>query len=157
TAPAVASAPSPSPSQPAGRGPTPPPTPGPTRPAPAAAAERIWGDWVADVQLGLAHQGPRIQFSIEWGDAGNIWVQTNYTDRYQVSRSQSVTAPEGQLRMTSKTTADGCQAGDVGTYAWTRPGDGIFMTLTLVADDCAARARTLARTWVHTLSAVTDG
>lgn len=127
------------------------PTPGPTAtlsPAPAAAA--LWNDWVADAPpLGLRDQGSRIQLSINWPDGRDIWVQTNYTTGTQVFTSTSVAGPEGQLRVVSQLRGDGCMEGDVGTYAWNRSTNGLFLTLTLVADQCAARATTLARTWVH--------
>ena len=51
----------------------------------------------------------------------------------------------------------GCPDRDGGRYAWERPGDGEFLTLTLLEDACASRAEAFARTWVHSLSAVTDG
>src|SRR4029079_17721365 len=35
--------------------------------------------------------------------------------------------------------------------------DGLFLTLTLIEDRCQTRAAAFARTWVHSLSAVSDG
>lgn len=125
---------------------------------PAPAAARLWNDWVADAPpLGLRDQGPRIEMSIDWQDGRTVWVQTNYQTGTQVFKSDSVAAPDGQLRLVSEATSDGCTAGDVGTYGWNRSTDGLFLTLTVVADACSARATTLARTWVHSLNAVNDG
>ena len=138
-----------------------PPLPSPTLASNspiAPAAHRLWGDWVADAPpLGLIAQGPRIQMSIAWQDGRTAWVSTNYANGELVFNSDVVTAPDGQLKLVAQNASDGCAAGDAGTYAWDRSPDGLFLTLTLVADDCAARATTFARTWVHTLSAVTDG
>jgi hypothetical protein len=125
--------------------------------ATAAVAQAMWGDWVADVQLGLRNQGPRIQLSVSWGDGLEAWLLTGYSNGVQVFDSDASGPVDGQLRLVAKVTADGCTAGDVGTYAWTRSADGTFMTLRAVAEACAARSTALARTWVHTLSAVTDG
>jgi hypothetical protein len=86
-----------------------------------------------------------------------VWVQTNYETGDQVFNSDVVTAPDGQLKVVAHESSGGCAIGATGTYAWDRSADGLFLTLTAVADDCAARATTFARTWVHTLSAVTDG
>jgi len=142
--------PSPSPSSTA--------TPAPTLLNIVPAAEALWGDWVADPgPLGLRNQGPRIQMSLNYGDARELWIQTNYNDGTQVFDSDSIEAPVGELRLIARQTLDGCTKGDLGTYGYSRPGDGLFMTLMVIADDCAARAVTLGRTWVHTLSAVTSG
>ena len=67
-------------------------------------------------------------------------------------------APAGEIDLLA-TGAEtiGCAAGDLGRYGWSRSADGLFLTLTLVDDTCANRAAALARTWVHSLSAVNDG
>ena len=67
-------------------------------------------------------------------------------------------APTGEIDLLA-TGAEtiGCAAGDLGRYGWSRSADGLFLTLTLVDDTCANRAAALARTWVHSLSAVNDG
>jgi hypothetical protein len=137
--------------------PTQSPTPGSTPLPISPAADRLRGAWVADVQLGLRDQGPRIQLSFDWQDGKTVSVQTNYSSGTQVFLSDSVAASAGQLRLRSQQTADGCTAGDLGTYGWARSADGTFLTLTALSDQCAARSATLARTWVHTLNAVTDG
>ena len=67
-------------------------------------------------------------------------------------------APAGEIDLVA-TGADtiGCGAGDLGRYGWSRSADGLFLTLTLVDDTCANRAAAMARTWVHSLTAVNDG
>ena len=130
----------------------------PSAPVLAPAARRLWGDWVADPgPLGLRDEGSRIQLSINWDGGRDVAVQTNYQTGTRVFKSNVAAAPDGQLRLVSQDTLDGCTVGDVGTYSWNRSADGVFLTLTLVADGCPSRSTTVARTWVHTLSAVTDG
>ncbi|MEO7664681.1 MAG: hypothetical protein ABIV26_06100 [Candidatus Limnocylindrales bacterium] len=127
-------------------------------PAGVVAPARMIGDWVADPQaLGLPSQGPRIQLSINKDGAIDTWVQTNYDTGTQAFRSRSIAAPDGQYRLVAVADGERCRTGDVGTYTWNRSADGLFLTLVLVSDQCVARSMTLARTWVHTLSAVTDG
>jgi len=132
-----------------------------TSAAPAAvaapAAQAIWGDWVADVNLGLRDQGPRIQMSINWDGGKEVWIQTNYVTGTRVFDSDVIAAPTGQLGLVSKITVDGCNEGDVGRYGWARSANGEFLRLTLISDQCAARSAALARAWVHTLNAVNDG
>jgi hypothetical protein len=136
---------------------TPSPAP-PSNVIPAAAAQALWSDWVVDAPpLGLPSQGTRIQLSVDWHDGRTVWVQTNYDTGTRVFTSDSVAAPDGQLRVVTGLAADGCTQGDIGTYAWSRSSDGLYLTLTLVSDPCIARATTFARTWVHSLGAVNDG
>lgn len=132
-------------------------TPAPTLLSTVPAPQTTWGDWVADVDLHLPNQGPRIQLSINWDGGKTAWIQTNYDTGTQVYNSEFLAAPDGQLAFVSQVTADGCRANDIGTYTWSRSADGEFLTLTPINDDCANRATAIGRTWVHTLSAVTDG
>ena len=143
------------------------PSPSPTitaastpSPAPAGAfPATLLGDWVADAEPipELTGQGPRIQLAFNWDGGRDLWVQTDYVQGYRALSSASLTADPGQIRLRSTRPADGCETGDIGLYQWTRSPDGLFLTLTLMEDDCEVRATTLGRTWVHTLSAVNDG
>ena len=125
------------------------------QPAPA----RSWGDWQATSQgaiAGLFGANEPIQLSIDWQDGLHTWIQTTLGN--QVLKSETVQAPTGEIDLHA-TGADtiGCAAGDLGRYGWSRSADGLFLTLTLVDDTCANRAAAMARTWVHSLSAVNDG
>ena len=125
----------------------------------AAAPARSWGDWQATSQgaiAGLFGANEHIQLSIDWQDGLHTWIQTTLGN--QVLKSETVQAPAGEIDLLA-TGADtiGCGAGDLGRYGWSRSADGLFLTLTLVDDTCANRAAAMARTWVHSLSAVNDG
>ena len=125
----------------------------------AAAPARSWGDWQATSQgaiAGLFGANEHIQLSIDWQDGLHTWIQTTLGN--QVLKSETVQAPTGQIDLLA-TGAEtiGCAAGDLGRYGWSRSADGLFLTLTLVDDTCANRAAALARTWVHSLTAVNDG
>jgi hypothetical protein len=148
-----------------GNSPSPSLTPSASPAAPASlpptvpAAQTLWGDWVADPGpiAGLPAQGTRIQLSINWDGGKTAWVQTNYVDGTQALNSNSIAHAPDQLALVSTLASGGCAKGDIGTYRFVRSPDGLFLTLTPVSDGCAFRSTVLARTWVHTLSAVTDG
>jgi hypothetical protein len=147
-----------------GPSPTPSPSASPSASASAsltaaAAPARTWGDWQATSQgaiAGLYGANEHIQLSIDWQYGLHTWIQT--TAGGQVLKSETLQAPAGEidLRATGVETV-GCAAGDLGRYRWSRSADGLFLTLTLVDDPCANRAEAMARTWVHSLSAVNDG
>jgi hypothetical protein len=126
---------------------------------PAAAPATTLGDWQAmsdSAITGLFVANEHIQLSIDWQDGLHMWIQTNAGDL--VVKSETLQAPAGEidLRATSADTI-GCAGGDLGRYNWSRSADGMFLTLSLIDDACAKRAQAMARTWVHSLSAVTDG
>lgn len=63
--------------------------------------------------------------------------------------NSTVTVPApGQVRFTSNG-ANGCDRGDESTYAWTTTADGSGLTMTEVAEACAARAEALVGDWVR--------
>jgi hypothetical protein len=152
------------PGQPSVGVPGPSPSPSPTA-SPSNALERAatptrtWGDWQAmsvGAIEGLFGANEHIQLSIDWQDGLHTWIQTNAGN--QVVNSESVKAPTDEIDLLA-TAADtiGCAAGDLGRYHWTRSTDGMFLTLTLIDDSCGKRGEAMARTWVHSLSAVNDG
>jgi hypothetical protein len=124
-------------------------------PAPALTM----GDWqaMADTAIpGLIGAGEHIQLSIDWQDGVHTWIQTN--DGSWVVKSTSVAAPAGEIRLVADAAGyPDCNAGDVGRYSWERSVDGLYLTLVSIEDACAQRAAAMGRTWVHSLSAVTDG
>jgi len=137
------------------------PTPAATRPAGAPSVPAaMWGDWAADAPSidGLPKQGPRIHLSFSWENGIDFWIETNYTgDSPQVAMSTAWTTAPDEIRLVASGSNVGCTAGDEGWYRWQRSADGLFLTLSLVEDACALRATTLARTWVHSFAAVSDG
>jgi hypothetical protein len=54
------------------------------------------------------------------------------------------------LRLTSLTTAGGCEPYDVGDYRWSLSPARTSLTLELLRDDCQARSEVLPATWTHT-------
>ena len=146
------------PSKPALSTPNPTAAPTPTgRPPIVVAPERIWGDWAADVDgIAALGQGPgRIQLSVDWQDGRTLWVQLS-SGSAQVLNSNPISATADELTLRAAS-GGACTAGDIGRYGWSRSADGLFLTFNLIEDACAARATTLARTWVHSLGAVNDG
>lgn len=134
-------------------------TAGPTK-APVipkiAVTPTLRGDWIADASTveGAGSQDPLIQVSFEWRDGIDFWISVGDA---QAAQSYSAASPLDQIHLVATAGSIGCKAGDEGRYAWTRPGDGLFLHITLIEDACARRASLLARTWVHSLQAVNDG
>ena len=93
-------------------------------------------------------------YRLDWQDGESAWIQS--VRGTTLLHSSSAEAPTGEIRLVWAQVT-GCPDGTEGRYAWERPGDGEFLTLTLIEDACASRAEAFARTWVHSLSAVTDG
>jgi len=146
--------PGPSPSVSAAPSPTPSPSPAARISAPA----RTMGDWQAILDSPLTNKPEvtgRIQLSIDWQNGVSSWIQTEAGE--QIFMSDSVAAPTGEIDLVAADGSIGCRKGDLGRYAWNRSPDGLFLTLTTIDDACAARAEAYSRTWVHSLTAVTDG
>lgn len=143
--------------------PTPPSTaaaPSPTTlDAVAPMPQTTWGDWIADAEqiLGASNRAQRIQLSINWDGGRTAWVQLNDEDGRFVVESSSLAAPDGEIWLRADAGSSGCSFGDDGKYRWDRSADGLFLTLELISDDCAPRAVALARTWVRSHGAVSDG
>ncbi|MFL5643527.1 MAG: hypothetical protein ACJ771_14420 [Chloroflexota bacterium] len=125
-----------------------------------AAPPRTLGDWQAMSGAaipGLFGANERIQLSVDWQDGLHTWIQT--ADGTLVLKSTSRAASADELRLVSIAGAEavGCTDGQVGRYRWSRSSDGKFLTLTAIDDACTDRVSAMSRTWVHSLSAVTDG
>jgi hypothetical protein len=140
--------------------PTPSPidSPNPSRSAPVAMPDTLLGDWQAvttEMIPGAAGSGEHLQLSLDWDGGEQAWIQRPAGDR--ILLSDSVAAPAGEIRLVATQGVGGCAIGDAGRYAWDRSPDGTFLDLTVIDDPCAARAAAFGRTWVHSLSAVTDG
>ncbi len=151
------SKPAPPTASPAAASPT--PTSRPTAEPVVALPATIWGDWHADgVDVPSVATNQLLRLSLSWQDGRAGWIQFD-RDFAGVQKFQftPLAAPDGELRLRTLDASSGCGIGDVGRYRWTRSTDGLFLTLVLIADDCAARGSTFARTWVHSLSAVSDG
>lgn len=136
------------------------PTVAPTptgRAAVVPAPDALWGDWAAQVEAipAIAQPAGRIQLAVDWQDGRTTWVQLS-NGQTQALKSNPIasTADEITFRVQS---SGPCTAGDVGRYRWSRSADGMFLTLSLVEDQCASRATTFARTWTRSLGAVNDG
>lgn len=118
----------------------------------------LLGDWQAESAepiSGVSDAGERIQLSLDWDTGRSAWIQPAVGELSL--RSASVAATADELRFVSTERLGGCAPGDEGRYRWERSADGMFLTLTIVEDACANRAAAFGRTWVHSLSAVTDG
>lgn len=146
------------------------PTPNPTLspspvPSPTAldvvapAPQTTWGDWIADAEQipGASNRAQRIQLSVNWDGGRTAWVQLNDEDGRLVVESSSLAAPDGEIWLRADAGSTGCSFGDDGRYRWDRSTDGLFLTLELISDDCEPRAIALARTWVRSHGAVSDG
>lgn len=149
-------APAPSPTPTASATAAPSSSPATYRPAP----DGTWGDWQATSDQAISSLfGPdeRIQLSIDWQDGLHTWIQT--VDGRWGLRSATLDAPAGEIRLATAIGADSapCAEGEIGRYRWTRSADGMFLSLSAIEDACADRRDAMSRTWVHSLSAVTDG
>jgi len=142
--------------QPSAESPT--PTPRPSRAPVAAMPADVLGDWHGDDVAIPGLTAPQlVRLSLSWDGGRNGWIQFDGDGSgRQVLNFLSLTAPDGQIRVSSDGGA-GCLAGQEGSYDWRRSPDGLFLTLKVVDDACATRAAAFARTWVHSLTAVTDG
>jgi hypothetical protein len=138
--------------------PTPGPSPSPTpRAAVVAMPDLVWGDWHAsNVSIPASSTPHLVRLSLSWQDGRSGWVQVDDAGAQQIFQFSSIEAPAGEIDIRASSTV-GCAVGDVGRYRWNRSADGLFLTLQLIEDACTARATAFARTWVHSLSAVTDG
>ena len=145
---------------------TPSAAPKPSASSPSSAAlpgvavpADMLGDWQAKSATldGMFAAGEPMQLSINWDGGREFWIQTTTGSR--VLKSDSVVAPAGEIALVTATGAEaaGCQPGQLGRYTWSRSTDGLFLTMTAVTEACANRQAALARTWVHSQSAVTDG
>lgn len=138
--------------------PTPSQTPGGLAEAIHPVPDGIWGDWHAEVDRldGVTSVAQPIRVSFSWENGRSAWVQLD-GEGGQVLRSSPLAAPSGEIRLRADAGSGPCKAGDEGRYRWSRSSDGLFLKLELIEDACAPRGAALARTWVHSLSAVTDG
>jgi hypothetical protein len=146
------------------------PTPSPSRAAtePSAAAtprtaiqapsQTIWGDWIAEVPAlpEISNPAGLIQLSIDWENGDEVWLQTT-PDYRQLLSSAPLPAAEGELRLRSNASNSYCTLDAEGRYRWTRSADAMFLDLQLIEDACQTRATVLARTWVRSHGAVSDG
>jgi hypothetical protein len=138
--------------------PSPTISPSPSTPTPEAMPQILRGDWQAEVTEPLpnvANPGEAIQLSLDWQTGASAWIQPPRGDN--VYETTSVEAADGELALLEGGSFVGCAPGGIGRYGWERSADGMFLTLTTISDDCSGRAAAYARTWVHSLSAVTDG
>ena len=145
-------------------GPTPSPTPTPTlapspsTPTPEAMPQILRGDWQAEVSeilQNVANPGEAIQLSLDWQTGGSAWIQP--PRGANVYETTSVAAADGEIALLEGGSFVGCAPGSIGRYGWDRSADGLYLTLNVISDDCSGRAAAYGRTWVHSLSAVTDG
>jgi hypothetical protein len=148
---------SPAPAKPTGT-----PTATPSQPLIDVAAplpDLVLGDWLADANAipGVSTNPQQIQLSVNWDGGMTAWVQLNGDGGRLAVESSSFSAPTGEIRLRADAGSNGCTFGDDGRYRWSRSTDGLFLTLELIQDTCAARSTALARTWVHSLGAVNDG
>jgi hypothetical protein len=139
-------APAPSPSL------APTPTPRPTVEPVVAFPEELWGLWAAEPGpiSGLPSQDKQILALFNW-DGGRDFSVADYL------QSDALASNAGEFRLRARDDTHGCASGEVGTYAWQRSANGLFLTVTLVSDPCLLRGTTLTRTWVRTLGVANDG
>jgi hypothetical protein len=126
--------------------------------APAAMPTAVLGDWHADhVAITGVTAAQLVRLSLDWSDGTGGWIQLDGdgTGRH-VFDFTSLAAADGELRLRANE-ASTCAARSEGRYGWSRSVDGLFLTLTTIQDPCKPRADALARTWVHSLGAITDG
>jgi len=139
-----------------------PATPGPSPSATAressvAMPELMWGDWHAEnVPIPGSSTPHLVRLSLMWQDGLNGVLQIDDDSLPRMFQFTPLAAPDGELRIRASSTI-GCAIDEYGRYRWSRSADGLFLTLQLVEDSCSARATAFARTWVHSLTAVTDG
>lgn len=137
---------------------SPSPSASPSAPTAQPLPEALRGDWQAEVSeilQNVANPGEAIQLSLAWEDGRTAWIQPPRGDN--VYETSSVEAPDGQLALLEGGSIVGCAPGGIGRYGWQRSADGLFLTLAVISDDCPGRTAAYGRTWVHSLSAVTDG
>jgi hypothetical protein len=136
------------------------PTTRPSLPAAAVALPKaIWGDWHAEhVAIDGLAPAQLVRLSLDWQDGLHGWIQLDGDGQgRQVLNFTSIAGSTGQIVLRADAGGAGCKSGEVGTYRWNRSADGLFLSFELMGDECAARAAAIARTWVHSLSAVNDG
>jgi hypothetical protein len=64
-----------------------------------------------------------------------------------VLMSDAAMSAPSELQFTTTDASVGCQAGDVGRYAWTLSASGSQLTLVATADACSSRSAALAGDW----------
>jgi hypothetical protein len=123
------------------------------------AAEALWGLWIAEAETipGLPNQGSRLGMGFNWDGGRDFSVGTSFGGGTDFLTSDTLASTEGQFRLRARDDTHGCASGDVGTYGWQRSANGLFLTVTLVSDQCVLRGTTLARSWVRTLGVANDG
>jgi peroxiredoxin len=121
---------------------------------PASAPDALRSTWLADGGPGAggsAGSAIRLVFS----SAGN---QVSILDAgVSTFKSKPVAGPADELDLALIGSDAGCQVGDIGRYRFALSSDGTFLTLTSVADACAARASQLGRPWVLAIDANNKG
>jgi hypothetical protein len=135
------------------------PAPLSTASAPLASMPMtVLGDWHADHVAIAGVTGPQlVRLSLNWDGGMDGWIQLDGDGNGRRALDfVSLQAADGQLHVRADGGA-GCSTGEEGRYSWVRSADGLFLTLKVIDDACATRAAAFARTWVHSLTAVTDG
>lgn len=79
---------------------------------------------------------------------GSFAVAAANNIQFPVLTAAAVAAAAGQLELTTAGQSARCDAGQVGTYAWTLSPSGRALTLRVVSDPCTQRSVTLATTWL---------
>jgi hypothetical protein len=142
-----------------------PPTPSPSPVAsttPAFAPEALRATWLADAgpSASPGAAGSMIRLVVS-GAGDTVSVLDGGVETFA---SRAVAGQSDELDITSSASTDGCQIGDLGRYRFafgadgTVPGsDGTLLSLTVVADGCAARMAMLNRTWVHAIDTTSAG
>jgi hypothetical protein len=120
--------------------------------------ELLWGDWhaPADAIPNVTAAARPLRLAFNWDGGRTAWLQFD-DNGDQALQSSALAAADGEIRVRADPASFGCNADQEGRYRWSRSADGLFLTLALVEDACAARGFAFARTWVHSLSAVNDG
>jgi hypothetical protein len=109
----------------------------------APVSIELQGRWMGDHRAIVAQDaGTTILFG-----ANSIAISQANSGPTVLLASAASTIGAGRFQLDSPLEADGCAAGDSGTYGWTRSSSGRILTVTLERDDCPARSEAVAGTW----------
>jgi hypothetical protein len=105
---------------------------------------QLLGRWMGDHRqvVPSADAGASILFG-----RNTVAISQSNSNTDELIGSAAADIGSGRIRLTSSITADGCTAGDMGTYGWARSASGRTLTITTESDDCAARSEAVAGVW----------
>jgi hypothetical protein len=128
-------------------------------PVGAAVPVAVRSTWLAEAApiAGLGNTEPRLRLTVNQIGSQLSVVVNPATKVATMLTSGASSGAANEFDLVAIGTDSGCTVGDAGRYTTVVSSDGIYLTLTLVSDACAARGATLARTWVRSFDGPSQG